>query len=181
MKYRLLVFSLILGVIIVIYGSAQGLAQPVLIKLNLKTANDYTEAVALGVDVYHRFDNFVIAEFERTKLRELDQSGLKYQVIDEEPWTERYFLVMPYKGLREADFETYGKIILKDPEWLMIKASPEKAIELRARRYDVFPIHQNPIPLQYKSSSKFIKTPVKYDNSLVLPPVIVPLFKLVQS
>jgi hypothetical protein len=126
-------------------------AEPVLIKLNLKTADDYAQARSAGVLVYHRFENFVLAEFEKSRLAELNRAGLKYRIVDENPWTEGYFLVTSREEPAKVDLESYGRIMLKDTNGEVLKTKPEKAEELRALRYTVIPIRHQYLPLEYRS------------------------------
>jgi len=137
-------------------------AEPVLIKLNLETADDYVQAKSVGVMVYHRFEDFVLAEFEKSKLDELDRAGLKYEIVDENPWTEEYFLVTSREELAKVNLEFYGQILLKDTNWKLLKATPEIAAELRNLRYTVIPVHRQPLPLKYKPPAMLIKPVIKY-------------------
>jgi len=85
MHYRRIVFVLILSIATAILSSGQADAEPVLIKLTLEKPSDWSNAISLGVVAFQRYDNFVLAEFERTKLRELERVGLEYQIIEEDP------------------------------------------------------------------------------------------------
>jgi hypothetical protein len=76
-----------------LWGTGQVLASPVLIQLSLKDQSDYEKAKALNVLAFHRFDNLFIAEFERSNLKALEDKGLTYQIIDEEPWTQSYYVI----------------------------------------------------------------------------------------
>ncbi|MCJ7507098.1 MAG: M20/M25/M40 family metallo-hydrolase, partial [candidate division Zixibacteria bacterium] len=124
--------------------------QPVLIKLTLEDSSDYQNAKALGVIAYHRFPDFVLAEYEKTKLGKLDEVGLTYEIVDYEPWTEEYFLVSPIEGVSaKINLGAYGRIILMEQESQVIKTSKEKASELREMNQIVIPILHKPIPLSH--------------------------------
>ena len=165
-KHGKLLLSLLLWMVAVVLLSAQIHAEPVLIKLTLETTSDYTKAISSGVNAYRRFEGFVIAEFERSKLNELDRAGLRYEIIDENPWTAEYFLVTSFEGMAKADLEIYGKILLKDPAWQLIKTSPREAAELRALRYSVVPIHHDAMPLKYEPPTILDKTVTEYSASI---------------
>ena len=144
----------------------QASAEPVLIKLNLKTAEDYAQAKSAGVMVYHRFEDFVLAEFEKSKLDELNRAGLKYEIVDENPWTTGYFLVTSREEPAKVNLESYGQVLLKDTNWQLLKTTPEKAAELRALRYNVIPVHHQPLPLNYKPPAGLTKPPYKYSSGI---------------
>jgi len=150
----------------IISSFAQALAEPILIKLTLEKPSDYENAISLGVVAYHRFDDFVLAEFDKSKLGELDKVGLKYQIVDENPWSEEYFLVSSIESVTNIDLAGYGKILLEEPSCKLIKTSSEKANELREMRYSVIPIHRTAIPLQYKPTIALIKPTLEYSADL---------------
>jgi len=166
MNYRRIVFSLVFVISVITLSFAQALAEPVLIKLTLEEASDWSKAASLGVVAYQRFDNFVLAEFESEKLEELDKLNLRYQIIDEEPWSEQYFLASPGKGIAEVNLELYGKVLLRDPKWQLIKTSRERAFELMPLGYRVIPVHHKPIPLKYKPVRKVPKPILKHSVAI---------------
>ncbi|MFQ6031303.1 MAG: hypothetical protein ACE5K2_00150, partial [Candidatus Zixiibacteriota bacterium] len=123
MYYRRIAVSLVFLISVIILASAQAFAEPVLIKLTLKKSSDYEKAISLGAVAYQRFDNSFLAELESEKLERLDKLDLSYQIIDEDPWSESYFLVSPVEGIAEVNLELYGTILLEEPEWMLIKTS----------------------------------------------------------
>lgn len=162
MNQRRIFLSFVFFIAAIISIFPQVHAEPVLIKLILEKPSDCENAISLGVVVYQRFDNFVLAEFEGIKLAKLEEVGLKYQIIDEHPWSEEYFLVSSVEGIPKVNLEFYGKILLEDPKWQLLKTSKEKAIELRKLQYNVIPIPRKPIPLKYKPPLKVTKEALKY-------------------
>jgi hypothetical protein len=166
MNHKRTFLSLVFFMAAIILIFPQVHAEPVLIKLTLEKPSDYKNAVSLGVVAYQRLDNFVLAEFEGIKLGELEKAGLKYQIIDEHPWSEEYFLVSPVEGIPKVNLELYGKVLLQDPKWQLLKTSKEKAIELRESRYNVIPIHRKPIPLKYKPPLRITKEALKYSMNI---------------
>ena len=166
MKYLRITFGILILVTAMFLSLAQASAEPVLIKLILEKLNDWTNASSLGVTAYYRWDDFVLAEFERSKLGELDRVGLEYQIVDENPWSEGYFLVSSREGVAKVSLRLYGRVLLEDPQWQLIKTSKERASELRSMRYDVVPIHHTPIPLKYKPPSMVSKPSIKYSAGI---------------
>jgi hypothetical protein len=157
---RTLVIVLLL--VIVFSVSALALSQPVLIKLNLKDPGDWQNAQFIGVTAFHRFEGFVLAELEKSRLEELTAAGLIYQIVDERPWSDEYFLVSSARVLAKVSPEAYGEVLLKDGNWQLVKGSREKASQLREQGFDVIPIHHRAIPLVYKAPAKTAGLTGKY-------------------
>jgi hypothetical protein len=160
------VFAGIVLIAVILLTFAQVHAEPILIKLILEKSSNYENAISLGVVVYQRFDNFVLAEFESERLKELDKFDLRYQLVDEKPWSEEYFLVSPAEGVAKVNLELYGKILLEVPRWQLIKTSREKAIELVSEGYEVTYIRHKAKPLRYKPPIKVTKEAVRYSEDI---------------
>jgi len=166
MRYLRITGSVLFLAVVMFLSLSFASAEPVLIKLSLEKPVDWTNAASLGVTAYYRWDDFVLAEFEWSKLGELDRVGLEYQIVDENPWSEGYFLVSSREGVAKVNLRLYGRVLLEDPQWQLIKTSKERASELRSMRYDVVPIHHTPIPLKYKPPSMVSQPSIKYSTSI---------------
>jgi hypothetical protein len=166
MRRRMLLLSLILWTTAAALTSVQVRAEPVLIKLTLEEPADWQNAKSLGVTAYQRFDGFVFAEFERARLEELIGAGLEYQIIDEEPWSEDYFLVSPVEWAPKINLEVYGRVLLKDPGWQLVKTSRERGFELRSKGYRIIWVHRRPIPLEHKPPLKVAGPALKYSADI---------------
>ncbi len=164
MNHRGIVFCIVFLLSISAFG--RGFAEPVLIKLTLEELSDWSNARSLGVVAYQRFDNFVVAELEDEKLRELDKIDLEYQIIDENPWSKEYFWVSVMKGIAEINLQPYGQVLLQHPTGQLIKTTREKAFELAPLGYKVNPIRRRTIPLQYKPALKLTKGAAKYSEDI---------------
>ena len=166
MNCRRRVIDLVFLISGIIWSFTIAHSKPVLIKLTLEKLSDFENTTSLGVVAFHRFDDFVLVEFEQERLKELDRVGLRYQIIDETPWSEEYFWVSSVEEMAEVNLELYGKILLEDQKWQLIKTSRQKASELREMRYSVIPIHHMTIPLKYKPPVATIKPIFKYSASI---------------
>jgi len=161
-----IVFSLLLVMVTLLFGFSPTLADPLLIQLSLKNSPDWSSAKSLSLTAYHRWDNSVLVELDRTKLVELDRLGLEYRIVDENPWSEEYFAVSSRAGVTKQSLELYGKIIYDDPSWKLMKSSKESISALRGFGYDVVPIHHQPIPLEYKPLGALIPPSIKYSPGI---------------
>jgi len=160
-----LILFLFFAVIILLTPPAQ--TKPILIQLDLEKESDYEMAISLGAVAYHRFDGSFLVEIESEKLKKLDEFGLKYQIVDENPWTKDYFLVFSSdEFLLKVNLELYGVILLKNEKWQLVKISLENAQELVKNRFNVAPILHKPIPLKYKPSLKLNEPALRYYPSI---------------
>jgi hypothetical protein len=66
----------------------------------------------------------------------------------------------------EIDLESYGKTLLTDPNWKLIKTSKEEASDLMAKRYRVIPIRSKTIPLKYKPPVEVTRPTLKYSADI---------------
>ncbi len=166
MLNRRTVCTLTILVITFTVGFTQTLAQSVLINLHLKTADDFDQANSAGVTVYHKFENSVLVEFEKSKLGDLCRIGLKYEIVDENPWTAEYFFVTSRGEPVKANLDSYGQILLKDSKWQVLKTTSGMAAELRSMRYTVIPIRRQPLPLRYRPPVELTKPDYQYSSGI---------------
>jgi hypothetical protein len=129
---------------------------PVLIKLNLTDEVDFDRANQLNVTVYHKLPRevsagqLVIAEFEKSNLSALENAGLVYEIIDEEPWTESYYLVSESKKTEDVSLSDYGKVLVSTGKLHFMKISDENARSVAATGYHIAKVFRHPLPLKYK-------------------------------
>lgn len=152
LKRSVLFLAILLAVFL--WGTGQVLASPVLIKLSLKDQSDYEKAKALNVLAYHRFGNLFIAEFERSNLKALEDKGLSYQIIDEEPWTQSYYVISKSERYEKVDLSRYGKILVQTGNFYFLKISDESARSLAEKGYHIVKVFQHAIPFKYKPVPK---------------------------
>lgn len=147
-------------------GGSQLLASPVLIKLHLKDLSDYQKAKALNVLAYHRFDNLFIAEFEKSELLALDDASLTYQIIDEKPWIESYYVVSESKRCEGVDLSRYGEILVQEGNFYFLKISDQGARGLAEKGYHIAKVFRHAIPLKYKKVTEALPKALLYDPSI---------------
>jgi len=122
-------------------------ASPVLIQLHLKGQADFQKASDLNLSVYHRFNNIIIAEFEKTRLNALQGAGLSFRIIDEEPWTESYYVISKGKRPEQVDLSRYGRILVQTGDIYFLKISDETARTLAEKGYHIAKVFRHTIPL----------------------------------
>ncbi len=148
---------LLILLVLMVWGAGKALSAPVLIKLQLTGESDYQKANQLGISVYHKFptevdgSNLVIAEFEKPLLLSLDNAGLVYQIVDEEPWSEGYYLISESERTEKTELSDYGKILVTDRNFHFMKISDEKERLLAGKGYYIGKVFRHSLPLKYQS------------------------------
>ncbi|MGB8656497.1 MAG: M20/M25/M40 family metallo-hydrolase [Candidatus Zixiibacteriota bacterium] len=136
-------------------GSGPADGSPVLVKLRLTGEADYQKADQLNLVVYHKFPeglpggNLVIAEFERSNLSALGSAGLTFEIIDEEPWTESYYLISEDEGTEGVGLSEYGQVLASAERFHFMKIADEKARALAEKGYLIVKVFRHPLPLKY--------------------------------
>jgi hypothetical protein len=150
-------FALIVAAF-VIWGSTVASGAPVLVKLELADELDYQKANQLDVAVYHKFPaevsgrHIIIAEFEKSNLAALDNAGLVYRVIDEDPWTESYYLISESPKTDKVDLSEYGRVLFSSGGAYFMKTSDENARSLAGKGYYIVKVFRHRLPLKYKAA-----------------------------
>jgi hypothetical protein len=157
MKAGKITLLLLIFLIMIVWGAGRALSAPVLIKLQLTGESDYQKANQLGISVYHKFptevdgSNLVIAEFEKSLLRSLDNTGLVYQIVDEEPWSEGYYLISESERTEKTELSDYGKVLVTDRNYYFMKISDEKARLLAEKGFYIAKVFRHSLPLEYQT------------------------------
>lgn len=156
------VLFLIVVAVIFTWGFASAHGSPVLIKLKLTEEADYKKANQLNVSVYHKLSekfeegNLVIAEFEKSDLSALVDAGLSYEIVDEEPWTESYYLVSESPATEKIGLAEYGQVLVSGQKAHFMKISRENARRVAAKGYYIVKVFRHPIPLKYKAETEVL-------------------------
>jgi len=148
------------------WGASHVFASPVLIKLQMVDQSDYQNAKALDVLAYHRLGNLFIAEFEKSNLKALEDAGLSYQIIDEEPWTQSYYVISESKRCERVDLSRYGKILVQAGIFHFLKTSDEGARSLAEKGYHIVKVFRHAIPLKYEPVTEEVPKSFPYQPSI---------------
>jgi hypothetical protein len=141
----------ILGALLILVSFNFSFASnPYLIEIQLKAPADYQIATDLGLKAYAKLDNAYIAEINKDRIEGLERVNLPFQIIDETPWTQVYFLVSKIKFRTRVNLLNYGQILLEDENMSFLKTDPDRALELLKAGYQLNRIsREQTIPLKY--------------------------------
>src|SRR4030065_2518166 len=71
---------------------------PVLVKIDFTSQEQVDFAKSLGVKAYQKFDNTYVAEMDDSKLPRLREREISWQVVDKQPWSEKYYVASVKRG-----------------------------------------------------------------------------------
>jgi len=168
---RLISFLLVFG-IVVIWALPVAHGAPVLIKLRLADEAGFQAASRLNVAAYHRMagelagEELVIAEYEESDLSRLEDAGLIYQVVDEEPWTENYYLISESPAAEKIDLAEYGRVLVSSGKAHFMKISDENARSVAAKGYYIAKVFKRPLPLKYRAAEETSPKGRPYDPDI---------------
>jgi hypothetical protein len=172
MKTRRAVFLLSSMVAVMAWGIRSACGSPVLIKLHLTGESDYQKTNQLNIPVYHKFPmevaggDLVIAEFEKSNLNALDNAGLVYEIIDEKPWNEGYYLISESERTEKVNLSEYGKVLVTSEKLYFLKISDENARQLAGKGYFIVKVFRHPLPLEYKPPTPKLQKAYQYDPKI---------------
>jgi hypothetical protein len=109
-----------------------------------------------NIPVYHIFDKGIIAEISLSEMYSLEKSQINYQVIDEKPWSERYFIVNVRGNISPKVAINNYKIIISNQNSCLIKSNNVDYNYFKELRYAVIEMKKIPIRLNSYQKSRFI-------------------------
>ncbi|MDH4224013.1 MAG: M20/M25/M40 family metallo-hydrolase, partial [candidate division Zixibacteria bacterium] len=122
-----------------------------LINIQLKTPEDYQIAADLGLKAYIKLDNAYITEIDKEKIQILEINNLTFQIIDETPWIQDYYLVSKTKSRTKVNLSDHGEVLFEDEKGALLKIDRDKALKLLEAGYQLNRVYRNrTIPLKYK-------------------------------
>ncbi|MFH0930437.1 MAG: M20/M25/M40 family metallo-hydrolase, partial [Candidatus Zixiibacteriota bacterium] len=124
-------------------------SNPVLIKIKLKTEKDYQKANESGIKAYVKLDDGYIAEVEKDKIEKLESYNLSFQILDEVPWTQDYFLISKSFFRTKLNLSSYGEVLLENDNLTLLKTERSKALKLLEAGYRLTRVVPQTIPLKY--------------------------------
>src|SRR3989304_2595445 len=141
---------------------------PVLVKIDFTSQEQVDFAKSLGVKAYQKFDNTYVAEMDDSKLPRLKEKEISWQVVDRQPWSEKYYVASVKRGkLPELAAAELGKVILQNAEWRLLKLSASDARNLRNKNVSLMEITKREIPIKYIKPETIYLTPRQTEAKLL--------------
>jgi hypothetical protein len=141
---------------------------PVLVKIDFTSQEQVDFAKSLGLKAYQKFDNTYVAEMDDSKLPRLKEKEISWQVVDRQPWSEKYYVASVKRGkLPEMAAAEWGNVILQDSGWRFLKLSSSDASNLRNKNISLMEITKREIPIKYLKPETTYLTPRQTEAKLL--------------
>ena len=121
-------------------------AKTVLVAVELNNQDQVELWFDLAYPTYEHIAKTAIAELEESAALSLLNRGFDVQVIDQDPWTERYFIC---RSSTSGSFNLSDHSIWQQNNVFIIKINEEDIIQLHSLNINVQPMKRNPLPVRY--------------------------------
>lgn len=137
-------------------------AKPVLVTVELNNQKQIQFWKNYDYPTYEFIDNTAIAEIGDSQVPILNQQGFSYQIIDEFPWSENYFVSTVPEDLKRA---LPGKIIWQKGEICLIKVPQHRLLDLFRFRLKFQPFKRTILPDRFWEQiiTKKVSMPIQWD------------------
>ncbi|OGC78512.1 MAG: hypothetical protein A2Z27_00160 [candidate division Zixibacteria bacterium RBG_16_50_21] len=125
---------------------------PVLVKIDFIEEQQVDLIKKLGGKAYQRFDNSFVVVVEDADLNDLDRHRVSYEILDENPWTDKYFIVSTKRGdLPKLAASYWGSVLIDGARWKFVKLTPTETENLRGHHLKLVEMKKQEIPLKFVS------------------------------
>jgi len=102
----------------------------------------------LDLSIYHISGDILIAGIN--SLEQLDQVDINYEVIDSNPWSDKYYIVSDKKGEELSLDSSLGRVIYRDRNLILLKTSSLTVEEITSISHSVTELYPNPIRYNFE-------------------------------
>lgn len=139
-----------------------------LLKIDLPNRDAIYDLVDLKVSVLQELSDYVIAEVEKGYLDHLEREGFDYEILDENPKKNLYYLVLVLSKGDLQTLERYGKVLSFDGRTAILKITVKDVEGLFSHRFMIKKLRKSPIRLRKKVDIEYKAIP----ETLVVDPLI---------
>jgi len=164
MSLRKISFSLLFVMLL----SSPTWSAPVLVKIDFTSQEQADFARELGAKAFQRFDNTYLVEIDGSKVTRLGEKQTDWELLDDKPWSEKYYLASAKRGkLPELAAAEWGRVVLQDSNWKLLKLSAPQAAQLRQKRVYLVEIQKRAVPLEFYEPKLTELTPRPFKAELL--------------
>lgn len=125
---------------------------PALVYVSLAAPDALSRFRASGLPAYAhlqgREEEYLLAGADAAGRSRLASMGLTVRVLDADPGTASYFLVLPPRAQPRPEWELYGRLLLDDGFQVLLRAAPADAERLAALGAEIAYLELRPISLE---------------------------------
>ncbi len=173
LKFKLLLAAFIL--VVFSFGFSNQLsnsAQPVLIRIEIKTADDLNLLRELPLSARLRTDDYVIASISSDKLSLLTDAGFSIEILDEQEETDQYYSVQRSHFRPLGALPTESDVLFQTDRTAIIKAPADVTKNLINAGFQTTKLPDLPISLNVSKKSKLQELNLKRLQDPVIDAII---------
>jgi hypothetical protein len=102
---------------------------------------------AMEINIYYKTDQTLISGLSDFKV--LHKNGISFTVIDEEPWSEKYYLLYDLKGERTEPVSDWGRVIYRNSRTLLIKSPALTVDQINSIPHKITELFPLPLKLSF--------------------------------
>ncbi|MFQ6092301.1 MAG: hypothetical protein ACE5OR_06405, partial [bacterium] len=118
-----------------------------LVMVKVTDSEDINVLRELPLSVNYRGDGYLVGGVDRGDLERFDGAGIEYEVIDEETWSEPYYLITRPQRRELGLIPDLGRVVLKTEKEALVKTTIEDALELARAGFRLTRLFPRPLPL----------------------------------
>ncbi len=159
MKKGLLIFSMIILISVLQAGQIS-----YLITLDRSEVAETDILQRLDLSIYHISGDILITGINR--LQGLDRAGISYEVIDNDPWSEKYYIVSDKRGEHISIDPSWGRVIYRDEKIVLIKTSLLSVEQITNIPHSITELYPNPVRYNFEKiyPSRNARKPIQRDD-----------------
>ncbi|UCE17097.1 MAG: M20/M25/M40 family metallo-hydrolase [Gemmatimonadota bacterium] len=145
--FRMAVPFVLLTILFSVLGAVSEGERPFLVKISRSDPSAVTVLRERGIPVHFKLQKWYIASAEKADLERFEAVGMVYDVLDEEAWTQPYY-VMNRPGRQElGSLPDVGTVLFQDNMKALVKIGSDEALELARSGFQFTKIFQKALPL----------------------------------
>lgn len=156
MKSKTTIFclSVILLMLLFINLYAASIGKEILVRVELNDIEDIKSFENESFSVNLRQDNYVVVTTTSDKLNWLQEKGLRCEIIDENGWSENYYLLSRPKLNPLGQIPGNAPVLFQEDNQALIKADEKEIEKLRQAGFETFALSKTPLSLRVNKKSR---------------------------
>jgi hypothetical protein len=152
MKNRFVTVAMLLVMLVSLASNAQadthtGIGLPALVYVPLVASDDLARFATTHLPLYAHLEGGLLTAANPAGQQALREAGLSFQVLDSALGTGAYYLASRHDGIPTPDFDSYGQVMLKTRQGVLLYTDASRANALSQAGAELQAISLTPKPL----------------------------------
>ncbi|UCE17098.1 MAG: M20/M25/M40 family metallo-hydrolase [Gemmatimonadota bacterium] len=122
-------------------------SRPYLVKVSRGDASSVSTLRDRGIPVHFKLEQWYIASAGQDDLERFEQQGIDYGVLDEEAWSQSYYLINRPDRKELGTMPDVGTVVFQDSVKAIVKIDRQGAVDLARSDFQLTRIYQKALPL----------------------------------